>query len=115
MLFLVTILLVFITQFLLPDWWWICMVDCSLAAILVGKHSFNSFFSGFLGVLLVWLGYMLFINNQNEGLLLGRVSQMFGLRGEWLIAVIALLGGLAGGMSSLTGYYFKDMLKKVDD
>ena len=91
------------------------MVDCSLAALLVGKHSFNSFISGFFGVLLVWLGYMLFVNSQNEGLLLGRVSQMFGLSGELLIAVIALIGGLVGGMSALTGYHLKAMLKKVED
>lgn len=91
------------------------MVDCFLAAVLVGKQSFSSFISGFFGVLLVWLGYMLFINSQNEGLLLGRVSQMFGLRGEWLMAIIALIGGLVGGMSSLTGYYLKAMLKKVED
>lgn len=115
MLFLVTALLVFITQFLLPDFWWVCMVDCALAALLVGKGSLNAFLSGFFGVALVWLGYMLFVNSQNEGLLLGRISQMFGLSGNLLIALIACIGGLVGGMSALTGYNLKAMLKRNED
>jgi hypothetical protein len=120
MLFLVIALLVFITQTLLSHWWLIA-IDCFVASLLVGKKAFTAFFSGFFGVALVWLGYMLFVNSQNEGLLLGRIGELFGLKKAWLfqemwlVIITSFLGGLMGGMSALTGYYFKTIWKKAED
>jgi hypothetical protein len=114
MLFLVIALLVFITQTLLSHWW-LVMIDCFVAAWLVGKSSLASFLSGFLGVLVVWLGYALFVNSQNEGLLLGRISELLGLGKTMIIIITVLVGSLAGGMSALTGYHFKAMWKKTDE
>jgi len=114
MLFLVIVLFVFITQYLLPNWWWLIAVDCFLATLLVGKKGWTAFLSGFLGGGLVWTSYALLINNQNEGLLLGRMAQLFG-RELWIIIATGFIGAIMGGMSALTGYYFKAMWEKVDD
>ena len=70
MLLIVIALLVFITQWLFYHWWWI-IIDAFVATLLVKVRSgWAAFFSGFVGVGLVWLGYIYFINVQNEGLLL---------------------------------------------
>ncbi len=114
MLFLVIAFLVFITQTLFSHWWLI-VVDCFVASFLVGKGGFNAFFSGVFGVGLVWLGQTLYTNSQNEGLLLGRMSELLGLGGNWIIAITVLEGALMGGMSALTGYYFKALWIKSED
>ena len=113
MLFLVIALLVFITQSLFYHWWFI-LIDCFVAALLVGKQAGSAFLSGFLGVGVVWLGQILYTNSMNEGLLLDRIGILFGLKGYWIIIITILIGGITGGFSALTGYHLKTLWKKKD-
>lgn len=109
MLFIVIALLVFITQYLL-DYWWLIAVDAFIAAILVGKTSTYSFFSGFFAVAIVWFGMAFYLDYQNEGLLMGRVSEMIGLPSSfWVLVITSFIGGLVGGFAALTGYSFKSL------
>jgi hypothetical protein len=112
MLFLVIALLVFITQSLLYQWW-IIAIDAFLAALLLGRSGWQSFFSGFLGVGVVWFGQAFFLNYQNEGLLMAKVAQLFQLPDDyWLLLITGLVGGLVGGFSALSAYSIKSLWKK---
>ncbi len=112
MLFIVIALLVFITQYLL-DYWWLIAVDAFLAAILVGKSGLSSFLSGFLAVGLVWFGMAFYLNYQNEGLLMGRIAEMFfNMMPIWILVITAFIGGLVGGFAALTGFSLKSLWMK---
>ena len=112
MLFLVIALLVFITQTLF-SYWWLVAIDAFVASLLVGKKAFNAYLSGFFGVALVWFGQIYYINSQNEGLLLGKISKLLGISGELLIIVTLLIIGTVGGLSALSAYYLKSIVKKA--
>lgn len=111
MLFIIITLLVFITQSVFTHWWLIA-IDAFFAALLVGKTPFRSFLSGFVAVALVWLAMALFINQQNEGLLLGKVSELFSLSSTWLLVITTLIGAFVGGFSALSGFYLKAIFMK---
>ncbi len=107
MLFLVIALLVFITQSLFTDFW-LSAASAFIASLLLGKSNFHSFFSGFFGVGVIWLGYILFIDTQNESLLSDKIAQLFKLpSGTWLMVVTVCIGGITGGLSAWTGYALK--------
>ncbi|WP_051295884.1 hypothetical protein [Eisenibacter elegans] len=109
MLFIVIALLVFITQFLLHHWW-LVIIDAFIAAVLLGRKSWGSFLSGFFAVGLVWFGMAWFLNYRNEGLLAGKIIQLFPLSLQspyWLLFFTALIGGLVGGVSAWSGYSLK--------
>jgi hypothetical protein len=111
MLFLVIALLVFITQTLFMHWWLIA-VDTFVAALLLAKGNWNAFLSGFFGVGLVWLGAAFYWDYQNEGLLMGKIAQLFKLpAGEWVMVLTVLIGALVGGLSALTGYSLRALFQ----
>lgn len=67
----------------------------------------QAFWSGFIGIALVWQAYALFIHLQNDGILTGRMSQLLFKANMPLVLleVTVLLGGLVGGLAGLSGYH----------
>lgn len=113
LLFIVIALLAFISQSLLMHWW-LSAVSAFLGALLLGKGSWSSFFAGFFAVGLVWLGQAYFLNLKNEGLLLGRISEMFGLSPVLIFTITVGIGALTAGFASLSGYSLKAIFKKAN-
>ncbi|WP_374950194.1 hypothetical protein [Mucilaginibacter sp.] len=111
MLFPVVLLLAFISGYLLP-WWAACILTFG-AAIIFGKSSWDSFWCGFGGIALAWVALALLKSYPNEHILATRVAHLFKLP-SWglLLAVMALVGGLAGGFSALSGVLVKRAFKK---
>lgn len=107
MLFIVIALLVFITQSLFTDFW-LSAASAFVASLLLGKSNLHSFLSGFCGVGVIWLGYIIFIDTQNESLLADRIAQLFNLSsGNILIVITTCIGGITGGLSAWTAYALK--------
>lgn len=93
--------------------WWMAAVIAFVAAIYAGKSAGYAFWSGFFALSLVWLLLALFKSIPNNHLLAGRVAQMVHLPGwVWLLIVTVVIGGLVGGMSSLSGLLVKQALVK---
>jgi len=117
MLFIVITLLVFITQYLL-NYWWLAALDAFLATLLLGKSSWQAFLSGLFAVAIVWFAMAFYLNYQNEGILLERITQMlvtqtFGLQSNaWVLGATALVGGTLGGLSALMAYSIKSFWKQ---
>lgn len=105
MLFLLIALISLLLQFFLP-WWVIAPVAFGLA-FWQAKSGWHAFGSGFGGTALVWLGASLFTHLRTEGILTGRVAELFSLPSPLLLLVTALIGGLTGGLAALTGYFFR--------
>ena len=112
MLFLIILALTFISGFFLP--WWVITLIAFIAALFFGKSSGQSFWSGFGGVFIAWSILILLKTIPNDNMLANRVIQLFPLPHWWglLLLISALIGGLVGGMSALSGVLIKGLFKK---
>jgi hypothetical protein len=111
MLFSLILLLAFISGYILP--WWAACLFAFVAALLLGKNSGQAFWSGFAGLGLAWIALALLKSFPNEHILAARVAATFHLP-HWLLLLLvtALIGGIAGGMSSLSGWLLKRLFDK---
>lgn len=111
MLFLIILILSFISSYFLP--WWVIAVIAFLAAFFLGKTSGQSFLSGFGAVFFTWMILALLKSIPNDNILAKRVAQLFQLP-NWilLLLITALIGGLVGGMAALSGVLIKKTIKK---
>lgn len=105
-------LLAWILGLFLP--WWSLAIPCFVLGAWLGKSGGRSFLYGFTGIALLWLLQSLFIHVGNDGILTARIAELFSIPDPILVILItALIGGIAGGLSTLTGFFFsKTLLQK---
>ncbi|SDS30678.1 hypothetical protein SAMN05216490_0917 [Mucilaginibacter mallensis] len=109
MLFLIILILSYAAGFFMP--WWVAAIVAFLAALWIGKTPGRSFWSGFFGVAFVWVALALFKTVPNDHILATRVAHMFTLPGwGYLLALTAVIGGLVGGMSALSGILVRRLI-----
>lgn len=112
-----TIIIAVVAHFALLyfPWWSIAVCGFFAGALLSGTNT-SSFFSGFLGIGLLWLIQSFIIHNSSEGLLSDKIAALFALpNGVYVIIITALLGGIVGGFSTLSGLRFRKLFKKERD
>jgi len=115
MLTLIITILSLIFQFFLP-WWIIAPIAFSFCFWMArsGKQAFSS---AFIAIFLLWIIMGLIHTIPNENILANRVGSMLKLPAtslNWLIVLLlsGIIGGLAAGISGLTGFLFKEAIKK---
>jgi len=110
MLFLIILILSFASAYFLS--WWVVAIIAFLAAFFMGKTSGQSFWSGFGGVAVAWIIMALIKTIPNDNLLAARVAKLFQLP-HWILILLitAIIGGLVGGMSALSGILAKRAIK----
>lgn len=113
MLFIIIVLLVFITQSVFT-FWWLAMLDAFVVSLFMGKSAWIAFLSGFAGVGLVWFGQIYYINHQNEGLLLRKIAEFFPFSPTMLFTVTVLIGAFSGGLGAWAGYSIRALWKKEE-
>lgn len=104
------IILIAITAWLLSFFlpWWSVTVAALLLGALLGRKEKSAFLGGFAGIGLLWFFQGLYIHLANSGIMTSRIAEMLDVSYSSIILLITfLIGGLAGGFSSLTGYLFK--------
>jgi len=111
MLFFIILILTFAGEYFLP--WWIVAIAAFLPALFIGKTPARSFFAGFSAVFIVWAAMALFKTIPNDNMLAKRVATLMTLP-NWILLLIvtALIGGLVGGMSALSGALVKRAFAK---
>ena len=111
MLFLIILILSFISSYFLP--WWTAAIIAFLAALIRGKTSGQSFWSGFGSIFILWMILALVKSIPNDNILAGRVVQLFPIPHHWilLLLITGLIGGVVGGMAALSGVLLKKLLK----
>jgi len=112
-LFLLIILVAFITQLFLP--WWIIVPVVLLCCLAKAKTATSAFMISFLGIFFLWLAMSLFLSFPNDHILANRVGQMLGLHEasyNWiLVALIATIpGALVAGFSGLSGFFLRKII-----
>ncbi len=109
MLFIVILLLVFITQSIFYHFWLVA-VDAFVACLLLGKSFRHSLWSSFFAVLIVWAGQAYMIDSQNGSLLSTKMAILFGLgRSEWVFLITILVGALTGALGGLAGFSLRNI------
>ena len=85
--------------------WWSLAAPALILGAWLGTSGSASFGYGFLGIGTLWLIQTLTIHIYNDGILTGRIAELFSLPSAWLVILITvIIGGVAGGLSTLTGY-----------
>ena len=92
------IILSFLLQYFLP--WWTMAIAAFAVAFIFDDPPFKSFLSGFLGISLLWLAMALFIDISTHSILTEKVNRILPLNS---FVLTTLIGGLVGGLASLTG------------
>ena len=111
MLFFIILILTFASGYFLP--WWIVAIAAFLPALFIGKTPAKAFFAGFSAVFVVWAGMALYKSFPNDNMLAKKVATLMQLP-NWilLLVVTAIIGGLVGGMSALSGVLVKRAFAK---
>ena len=111
MLFIIIFVLTLIAGFITP--WWAAAIIAFVSALYAGKKPGQAFWSGFLGVFIVWVMLILFKTIPNNHILASRVATLFYMP-HWtiLLFITALIGGLVGGMSAMSGVLVKKVFEK---
>lgn len=84
--------------------WYSIVIISFIAGILFYKfHPLGSFFSGFFGIALVWWGYSLFLDYHTQSILSVKIAPILKVSSPLVLVIVTgVLGGLVGGLSSLT-------------
>jgi hypothetical protein len=91
--------------------WWSVFIPGLILGAIVGKKGIGSFGWGFVGIGGLWLVQSLYVHLVSDGILTTRIADLFSLGSPFLVILITvLIGGLIGGLTTLTGYLFRSIL-----
>ena len=98
-------------QLTLP--WWTIVFPAFVIGIWRMRSSRTAFGTGFAGVGALWFITSVFIHFKNNGILAEKIGQMLNLPGSFFVIVITvLIGGLAGGLAAVSGFYLRQIIFK---
>jgi hypothetical protein len=106
---LLIIALTWVFSLFLPFWG--AALAGFIGSLVIDTTNVASFFTGFVAVFLVWGLTAFFIDLDTQHIMSDRIGQLFGLTPPFLVLVSAILGGITGGLGSLTGCTLKATLK----
>lgn len=85
-------------QLFLP--WWTMAIAAFTISFMMYEKGLSSFIAGFLGVGLLWLALVIYIDFSTASILTEKLNRLLPLNS---ILLTFLIGGLVGGFASLTG------------
>ncbi len=103
-----------VAQYFLP--WWVSLIVALAVEASLGKADGTAFFSGFYGISIPWMALSTYIDINNGSILSKQILALFHLPqySAVMIVVTGLLGGLVGGLGSLTGGWIRSTFLKTD-
>lgn len=107
MKFLLKIILIagitFLLQLYLP--WWSIVIAPFVVNLIIKSKGSGAFFSGFLGVFLLWLALCFITATQSEGILIDAMAKILPLNGSvaGLFIAVAFIGAFVSGLSAYAG------------
>jgi len=112
--FLVSILLIALLGggFAMFGSWWVIAIAAFLVTSLIAQRPSRSFWSGFIGIFLLWSILAWSMDFANDQILSQKVAHLLPLGGSSiaLILVTAVVGALIGGLAALSGAYLRLLL-----
>ena len=99
---LAVLLLSLLLQLFLP--WWTMAIGAFATGLFFNQGGFKSFLAGLLGVGLLWLAMAYYLDSSTGSILSAKVAAIFPTKTVGLLLVMtAFIGGLVGGLASMTG------------
>jgi len=96
----------FLLQWYLP--WWSVAIAGFLISLILSSSGTSSFFAGFLGVAMIWFIQAFYIDFTTESILTEKVAEILFMPHPFLLVLVsAIIGGLVGGLSALTGSHLR--------
>lgn len=84
--------------------WWSAVIAAFIIGVIIPTTGWKSFWGGFWGIGLLWVGVSLYIESESLPILTERVGSLFQLPHVFFLFLITfLVGGAAGGFGALTG------------
>lgn len=87
----------------LPWWSFVVPVLVFGGVISLMRWKVSGFLVGFLAGFIIWFGVNAFYDAQNDGLILGRVTQLISVPKLVTLLIAGALGGLLSGLALYTG------------
>ncbi len=115
MKFLIQVILIALLSLLLQSFlpWWTMAVGAFIVGLLFQENGYKSFLAGLLGVGLLWFAAAYFIDASSDSILSVRVAGILPTKTVGtLLIVTALVGGLVGGLATMTGGIISSRPKK---
>lgn len=84
--------------------WWSMAIGCLLVGFVFSNSGLKSFLAGFIAIGLLWLGMALYTDMATQAILTEKINALLPLN---VFVLTTLLGGLVGGLASLTGSQIK--------
>lgn len=111
--FILLIILGTAASFFLP--WWVAPLLAFCLFFVFPSHWLTATIFGFSAIALVWTGFAWYIDSANDGILSGRIGELFqGLTTAQLLLSTALIGGLGGALGALSGNFGRQLLRSGD-
>lgn len=109
---LISLILVFILQFLFYSWWWIILIPLVLG-FWERDSVVSAAFGNGLGIFLLWFGASLYQWNNGGEIIVGRVVEVMGA-GSGLVLALAtgLLGFVVAAIAGYAGFSLRKILIK---
>ncbi|MEM9837068.1 MAG: hypothetical protein AAF828_11230 [Bacteroidota bacterium] len=84
--------------------WWTIAIIALLIGVLVKVRRRAGFWYAFLAGMFVWGGYVTYVHLTNNGILAGRMANLFQLGNGWFMVIITgIWGGITAGLGGWTG------------
>lgn len=97
--------------------WWTIMAVPFLVNLVIKTKGAGAFLSSFLAVAGLWFVLALMLHQQSGNVLTSKIATVLPLGGSapLLLALTALLGGLAAGLAGFTGNALRNLFKSPDE
>ena len=104
---IITALLAFICGLFLP--WWGIAIAAFIVALVINQSGGRSFLSGFIALLILWMGIALWIDSNNNSVLSKKIAMVLPLGGNTLLLILitSIVGGLVAGLAALTASFLR--------
>ena len=93
---------------------WSLAILAFAAGAIFNLKGLMAFLSGFLAIFLLWGTMAFIIDSETSSNLTNKVAPLFSANNYKLIIIVALIGGLVGGLSAASGTLFRNLFKGKD-
>jgi hypothetical protein len=84
--------------------WWTMAIGAFATGLFFRQSGFMSFLAGLLGVGVLWFAMMWYIDSSTASILSTKVTAIFPTKTVGMLMLFtAFIGGLVGGLASMTG------------
>ena len=88
--------------------WWSVVLVCFVVGAMMNMNGWKSFLCGLIAIFLLWGLSAGWAFHHGSYLIANRMGDLLGgVGGVALMFITGILGGLVGGLGSLTGGYFR--------